>query len=295
MKKLVTFVAVLSLAGFGCSDSSGDGGSAGTGGAGGEGGAGSQDVEITVAAMVGEAEFVCGDTYDNLGADDSTLTLVDFRFYVQDVELQNAEDMWVPVALEDNQFQVDDIALLDFEDGCGEVGNAEMNDQIVGTVPEGEYDGLRFKMGLPPELNHRDASTAPGPLGLTALFWNWRGGYKFLRIDSGNIMDNPSVWRMHLGSTGCGDPEDPTTPPESSCTNPNRVDVELGTFDVDTNVVVADFEALVAGAPLSTNAEGTPAGCMSPPSDADCAPLFENLGLPFGEQPGGTQTFFSAE
>lgn len=296
MKKLLILVAMLSLAGFGCSDSSGDAGSGGAGGAGGEGGSGSsEDVTITFDAVVGTETFVCGDSYQNLGSDDTTLTLVDFRFYVQDVELKNADDAWVPVELEENQFQIDDIALLDFEDGCGEVGNAEMNVQIVGTVPGGEYDGLRFKMGLPPELNHQDASTAPGPLGLTALFWNWRGGYKFLRIDSGNIMDNPTVWRMHLGSTGCGDPEDPTTPPESPCTNPNRVDVEFGTFDVDANVVVADFGALVAGAPLRANAEGTPAGCMSPPSDADCAPLFENLGLPFGEQPGGTQTFFSAE
>jgi len=281
MKKLVVLVTVLALGSFGCSDDSGD--------------SGSQEVTLTFQAVVGSETFVCGDTYDNLGADDLTLSLVDFRFYVQDVELKNADGAWVPVALEDTQFQIDDIALLDFEDGCGEVGTIDMNDQIVGTVPEGEYDGLRFKMGLPPELNHRDESTAPGPLGVSALFWSWRGGYKFLRIDSGRIMDNPDVWRMHLGSTGCGNPEDPTTPPESPCTNPNRVDVEFGAFDLDANVVVADFEALVAGAPLSTNAEGTPAGCMSPPSDADCGPLFENLGLPFGEQPGGTQTFFSAE
>lgn len=279
MKKIVILVAVLALAAIGCGDSNGA----------------SQDVTITIAAMVGDAEFVCGDSYDNLGSDDTTLSLVDFRFYVQDVALKNADGDWVPVELEDNQFQIEDIALLDFEDGCGEVGTADTNDQIVGTVPEGEYDGLSFTMGLPPALNHQDASTAPGPLGITALFWNWRGGYKFLRIDSGNIMNNPAVWRMHLGSTGCGDPSDPTTPPEQPCTNPNRVDAEFDTFDVDTDTVIADFEELVSGAPLSTNAEGTPAGCMSPPDDADCGPLFENLGLPFGEQPGGIQTFFSVE
>ena len=189
----------------------------------------------------------------------------------------------------------DNIALLDFENGCGEVGTADMNDRVVGVVPEGDYDALSFKMGLPPELNHQDTSTAPGPLGITALFWNWRGGDKFVRIDSGNIKDNPTVWRMHLGSTGCGDPQDPTTPPEQPCTNPNRVDVELDTFDVDTDTVIADFEAMVADAPLSDNAEGTPAGCMSPPTDSDCGPLFKNLGLAFGDEPAGTQTFFSVE
>jgi len=281
MKKPVILLAALSLAGVGCSDDS-------------SGGTGSQDVAIGFAAMVGDAEFVCGESYENLGSDDTTLSLVDFRFYVQDVELKGSDGSWVPVELEDNQFQMENVALLDFEDGC-DLGNQDMNDVIVGTVPEGEYDGLRFKMGVPEALNHDDASTASGILGITQLFWSWRGGYKFLRIDSGNIMNNPAVWRMHLGSTGCGDPNDPTTPPEQACTSPNRVSVEFDAFDVDANTVIADFEALVDGAPLSTNQEGTPAGCMAEPTDSDCGPLFGNLGLPFGAEEGGTQSFFSVD
>ena len=283
MKKLVICLAMLSLTGLGCSSSSG------------EEAAGSKDVSIEFAAVVGDTAFVCGDSYDDLGSDGTTLALEDFRFYVQDVELKNSDGQWVPVDLEDNQFQMENIALLDFEDGCGEVGNADLNDQVVGVVPEGDYDGLRFQMGLPPELNHQDASSASGVLNLTAMFWNWRGGYKFLRIDSGNIMNNPTVWRMHLGSTGCGEPEDLTLPPVEECTNPNRVAVELDGFDVDANTVVADFAELVADAPLGQNQDGTPAGCMSPPNDSDCGPIFENLGLAFGEQPAGTQSFFSAE
>ena len=283
MKKLVIPIAVLSLAGIGCSSSSD------------EEGANPQVVSIEFAAMVGDTAFVCGDSYDNLGSDDTTLALEDFRFYVQDVELKNGNGQWVPVDLEDNQFQMENIALLDFEDGCGEVGNEDLNDRVVGTVPAGDYDGLRFQMGLPPELNHADASSASGVLNLTSMFWNWRGGYKFLRIDSGNIMMNPTVWRMHLGSTGCGEPDDLTLPPVEECTNPNRVAVELDAFDVDTNTVVADFAELVVDAPLGTNQEGTPAGCMSPPNDSDCAPIFANLGLAFGDQPAGTQRFFSAD
>jgi uncharacterized repeat protein (TIGR04052 family) len=277
MKKPVILLATLSALSFGCSD-----------------GTGSQDVAIEFAAMVADSEFVCGESYENLGSDDTTLSLVDFRFYVQDVELKNTEGAWVPVELEDNQFQMENIALLDFEDGC-DLGNEEMNDVVVGTVPEGQYDGLRFRMGVPEELNHGDASTASGILGITQMFWSWRGGYKFLRIDSGNIVNNPAVWRMHLGSTGCGDPNDPTTPPEQPCTNPNRVDVEFDAFDVAGNTVIADFAALVDGAPLDTDLPGTPKGCMAEPTNSDCAPLFDNLGLAFDTQPGGTQTFFSVE
>ena len=254
-----------------------------------------RNVAIEFAAMVGDAPFVCGQSYDGLGSDGTSLELVDFRFYIQDVELKTVAGSWVAVELEPNQFQTAQVALLDFEDGCGEVGNDEMNDRVVGSVPSGRYDGVRFRVGVPTEVNHADASTATGPLGITALFWNWRGGYKFIRNDSGNIADNPAVWRMHLGSTGCGMTSDPTTPPEQPCASPNRVEVELENFDVDADTVIADFEALVEGAPLQTNAEGTPAGCMSAPDDTDCEPIFKNLGLAFAQRPDGRQTFFTVE
>jgi len=282
MNKIAILVATLALASSGCGSSSDGAGSP-------------QAVTIEFAGKVGADDFVCGDTYDNLGSHDNSLKLTDFRFYVQDVELQNTDAEWVPVELMQNKFQVDDVALLDFEDGCGGFGNPDLNDVVSGMVPEGEYAGVRFKMGVPVDLNHADASTAPGPLGLTSLFWSWRGGYKFLRIDSGNIKDNPTIWRMHLGSTGCGMTDDPSSPPEEPCTSENRVDVELDAFDTENDIVVADIAALVGGAPLDENAEGTPAGCMAAPDDSDCGPIFDNLGLPFGGSEPDAQQFFSIE
>jgi len=251
MKKLTILGVALALGSFGCDSSSGNGGT------GGSGGAGSQAVTIQFAAKVGADDFVCGDTYDNLGTNDSSLKLTDFRFYVQDVAVQNTNAEWVPVVLTQNQFQVDDVALLDFEDGCGGFGNPDLNSEVVGTVPEGEYAGVRFTMGVPVDLNHADASTAPGPLGLTSMFWSWRGGYKFLRIDSGNIKDDSTLWRMHLGSTGCGMTNDPTTPPEQPCTNENRVKAEFNAFDTENDTV--------------------------------------DLGLPFGGSEASEQQFFSVE
>ncbi len=286
MNRLTILVGMLAVVSFGCDSSSG--------GTGGSGGSASQAVTIQFAAKVGADDFVCGDTYDNLGANDTSLNLTDFRFYVQDVELQNTDAEWIAVELTQNQFQIDDVALLDFEDGCGSFGNPDLNGVVTGMVPDGEYTGLRFRMGVPVELNHADASTAPGPLGLTSMFWSWRGGYKFLRIDSGNIKDNLAIWRMHLGSTGCG-MTDPTTPPEEPCTNENRVDVDLDAFDTESDVVVADIAALVEGAPLGENAEGTPTGCMAAPDDADCGPIFDNLGLPFNGSTPDAQQFFSIE
>jgi len=249
-----------------------------------------QDVALSFAAVVGEEPFVCGDTYENLGANGTSLVLSDFRFYVQDVALKNAAGAWVPVQLEDNSFQSSGVALLDFEDGCGELGTPELNELVRGTVPPGDYDGLQFKMGVPFEINHVNSATAPSPLNLTSLFWNWQGGYKFLRIDSGQF--SQTDWRMHLGSTGCEG--DPMAGGVTSCANGNRVEVEFAAFNASTSTVVADYAALVDGSALDEDAAAD-AGCMSKPADTDCEPLFANLGLPFGENPAGEQQFFSAE
>lgn len=80
----------------------------------------------------------------------------------------------------------------------------------------------------------------------------------------------------------------------TSCANGNRVEVEFAAFDAGTSTVVADYAALVEGAALDQDAAAD-AGCMSKPVDTDCGPLFANLGLPFGENPGGEQQFFSTE
>lgn len=279
MKKRMILVAALALAGFGCDSSSG--------------GDASQSVAIAFEAMVGSEVFVCGTTYDNLGTDDSSLEVSDFRFYVQDVELRNADGGYVAVDLDTdgNIWQVANVALLDFEEGCTDLGNEGTNRVVTGTVPAGSYDGLRFKMGVPFELNHQNPATAEPPLNLTSMEWDWQGGYKFLRIDTGTF--SMTDWRMHLGSTGCDG--DPVAGGTTACTTPNRVDVELDAFDPERDTVVANFAQLVDGAALDVNQEGTPVGCMAGPNDGDCAALFNNLGLPFGGSNPGTQQFFSVE
>lgn len=275
MRKPTILLIAFAWAGAGCDSSSSD----------------SDAVAIEFAAKVGSQDFVCGENYDNLGSDDSSLQISDFRFYVQEVELRNADGDYVAVTLDANDWQTGNVALLDFEDGCTDLGNEPTNTVVTGTVPAGVYDGLRFKMGVPFELNHQNPATAPSPLNLTAMQWDWQGGYKFLRIDSGTF--SMTDWRMHLGSTGCDG--DPVMGGTTSCTTSNRVDVELAAFDPAGDTVVADFAALVEGAAIQENQADTPVGCMASPTDGDCGPLFENLGLPFGSSAGGTQSFFSAE
>ncbi|MEL6495352.1 MAG: MbnP family copper-binding protein [Cyanobacteria bacterium J06623_7] len=145
-----------------------------------------REVTIDFAAYVGETEFACGESYDEVGSAASTITPTDFRFYVSDVALIDEDGNAVPVELEqDGKWQYQNTALLDFEDGTNtcDNGTADINTAVVGTVPEGDYRDLQFTLGVPQELNHDDAAIAPSPLNLTSMWWNWQGGYKFLRAD----------------------------------------------------------------------------------------------------------------
>jgi len=272
MKHVPTLLVGLFVLGAGCTD---------------DGAPAPAPVTLSFAGMVGNDYFSCGASYDGLGTAGSTLTLNDFRFYVSNVRLVDADGHEEPVALEqDGMWQVDDVALLDFENGCGE-GNPEMNLEVVGEVPAGDYVGVRFDVGVPFELNHQNSAAAPAPLNLTSMFWSWAGGYKFVRVD-GDSVDIPG-WRFHLGSTGCEG--DPMAGGVTSCAQPNRASVSLDGFDPESDVIIADLAMLVDLVDLSSDTNGSP-GCMSGLTDLECEGYFHSLGLPFDGAPAPAQTFF---
>lgn len=250
-------------------------------------GSGGDPVSIQLSAMVGSEAFSCGTTYTGLGTSGADLTPTDFRFYVHDVRLVTAEGDEVQVDLDDDgMWQNGEVVLLDFENGCGDMGNADLNDTIRGTAPPGDYTGIRFRVGVPTELNHADPTAQGTPLNLTSLWWNWNGGYKFIRID-GNSSEFDG-WRLHLGSTMCeGDMMGNAT-----CDTLNVPQVALDGFDPTTTGVVVDLAALVADSDLGDTGEQP--GCMSNPMDADCGALFGTLGLPFGGSSPSGQSVFRA-
>lgn len=279
------------MVGLGC----GQGSELGLEGARGDAGSsrGFSQVTLEFAARVGSAPFSCGERYEGLGSAGAAFTPRDLRFYLHDLRLVEVGGAEVPIELEqDGVWQLDGIALLDFEDassGC-ENGTPETRSVVRGTVPDGDYLGLRFKLGVPFDRNHANAAVAPSPMNLTSMFWSWNGGYKFLRID-GDVEGLPS-WRLHVGSTGCqGDMMGNVT----TCANPNRPEVELSGFDVRSHTVLADLAVLVAGADLAHNTPDTPPGCMGAPSDPDCASYFGALGLPWNGSDPERQRFFRVE
>ncbi len=255
-----------------------------------------QRVTLAFDARVGDEPAACDREYAALGSGATPARLADARLFLTDIEVRNASGEWVALALDqDTPWQAHNVALLDFEDGseaCAGSGDASLNHEVVGTLPEGTYTGLRFQVGIPTNLNHNDSAVAPAPLNVAPMFWNWRGGYKYLRVDwdislSGtvdfNAEDAPAVprWNVHLGASQCVGAA-PTSPPEAPCGFANRPAIALPEFVADSHKVVIDLGALVAGADLSANVEGTPPGCMSARTEsADCVPVYSNLGLSF--------------
>lgn len=253
-------------------------------------------VNIRFAARVGSQPFVCGQTYTGLGTSGSAATPIEFMMYVSDVRLLTASGVEVPVTLtQDNKWQLENIALIDFvAGGAGtDCANAspETNLQVVGTVPGGRaYTGIRYTLGLPFAKNHGDATTASGPLSATAMFWSWNGGYKSLRLDM-RTTGIPTGWALHLGSTGCTPGGGAAVVP-TSCSAPNRMTYTLNDFTAATQTIVADVSTLVATSNLDVN-QGGPAGCMSGTADSDCGVLFSAFGLPFngGATPASQSLF----
>ncbi len=259
-----------------------------------------RDVTLRFAGEVGEQPFACGQVFGPVGRTGATVTPSDFRFFVSELRLLTTDGHEVPVQLaQDGVWQHADVALIDFEDGSGSCRNGTrgVNTVVRGRVPAGDYRGVRFTLGVPFALNHGDPTVATAPLNGTSMFWNWQGGYKFLKFDAAVAAAKPvpegatRFFSVHLGSTVCAGPS--RTSPPQACQNPNRVSVELPDFDPQQHVVVADIGRVLAGADVTVNAPKTSAGCMSFPGDADCPPVMGALGLPYGGVPApGPQQLF---
>jgi uncharacterized repeat protein (TIGR04052 family) len=232
-------------------------------------------VVLNFSAAVGEEPFSCGNIYHGVGASGADLIPADFRFYIHNVRLIRSDGREAAIALDqDGIWQFENVALLDFEDRnppCA--GNAAKNTSVRGIAPRSDYEGVRFVLGVPFALNHQNAATAPPPLNFTAMFWNWQGGYKFLRVD-----DALDTVRVHLGSTGCvyGEPDHIT-----GCARPNRGEILLSGFDPDRDTIVVDLAELFADFDLHSNTPDTAPGCESSPMDLDCHLIFRNLGINF--------------
>jgi uncharacterized repeat protein (TIGR04052 family) len=239
----------------------------------------------------------CGTAINNLGSGAVSAQLKDLRFYISNVKLLTADGTEVPLTLAANDdwnltAGADSVSLIDLEDGTGSCagGTAATNSSIRGTVPAGNYVGVKMTMGVPFALNHTDYATATKPMDVQALAWSWQSGRKFAKIEVTDPAGATGTWtaktfNMHLGSTGCtGNPATGTT---ASCSTPNRMDVKIASFNSGTQKIALDVQALLAGTNITVNQAGA-AGCMSGGTDPECLNVFNALAIDWKADGTGT-------
>jgi len=153
-----------------------------------------QPVAIRFALAAGDQPVDCGRDIAGLGTGGQPAQLRDARFYISAPALIDAAGHETPIELEQNDWQYANLALLDFENKTGKcAGTADLNDTIKGSAPRGRYKGISFVVGVPSVvrdkdgkevvLNHSNFATAPAPLDLQSMSWNWQAGRKFIKIE----------------------------------------------------------------------------------------------------------------
>lgn len=254
-----------------------------------------QEFSIRFAPTFGAAAFSCAAPVDGVGVGASRVEVRDFRMYVTGVALVTADGGRVPLALtDDGRWQRDGVALLDFEDDSGtcNTGSPEVNFEVRGTAPAGDYSGLVFTVGLPEEDNHLDAATAPAPLNAQGMWWSWSGGYKYMRIDLRPTTQED--YFFHLGATACAG----SVATGFECQYGNRPEIVLDGFDPAASEVVVDAAAIFAGVDVDRKPDmmsDTLPGCMAFPGDPECVPMLASLGLQYlaDEPAAAAQTVFT--
>lgn len=258
----------------------------------------SSDPSWTLAfdGVVGSEPFSCEQSYAGLGLTNTTAQPKDFRFYVYDVSLVADDGSTERVNLEQDQnWQRDNIALLDFTDDKGlcNTGEGELRKIVKGTAPNKKYTGVEFSLGLPEAMNHLDAATAPAPLNRPGMWWSWKGGYKFTRIEVQTAKSQ--TFYFHLGATDC------TGSVEAGfkCAANNVPRIKLTDFDPTQDQIQFDLKKLYADSDLEAAvnfASGDVVkGCMAFPKDSECQAIFEKFALSYGDAtlaPDATQKVF---
>ncbi|BDV36038.1 MbnP family copper-binding protein [Methylocystis iwaonis] len=173
-----------------------------------------QQVAIRFSLAAGGNPVRCGQDIPGLGTGGRSAQLRDARLYISAAALIDAAGREVPIELDQNDWQYANVALLDFEDKTGKcVGNADIYDTIKGLAPKGRYRGVSFVVGVPSVvrdkegkdifLNHSNFATAPAPLDIQAMAWNWQAGRKFIKVEvdpEGGVTRPPITPKLAPGS-----------------------------------------------------------------------------------------------
>lgn len=276
---------------------------------------------LSFKVVFGEEEAECGKLYEGFGPDgDQRAGLEELRFYIHGIELVTADGARVRATIvDDAPWQDSGVAYLHFanpSDGC--LSGDALRDEVRIITPEGDYEGLVFRLGVPAELNHLDPSLASSPLNIGPMSWGWMMGYLYFRAelsvevegdehddhgDEGDPEDHDDHdhgstdnFAIHVGSMAC---EGTLVPePDITCDYPNRGTIELPNFKLGSDTILIDLAALVGATDLRPEGEAHhgSAGCMAEidPEDEgyiECVEPMTSLGIDYGMHPASMDAF----
>ena len=234
-----------------------------------------QKVSLRFQARVGKSELACGQKYPSQGVANTTVTPSDLRLFVHEVQLMRADGERVPLHMSERPpWQSESLALLDFADSTGRCtdGSTETNTTVSGTVPSGNYTGVSFIVGVPAEQNHLEPSELQEPLkSVVGLGAGGLEGFRFASLGVVQLSaDGAAQGGAHfeLGSTQCERDDNDRV----SCGKPNRAQITLEPFNLETSSVVIDASVLWSQLDLTQAHE-----CHA--TEKSCEPLFRAFGL----------------
>jgi uncharacterized repeat protein (TIGR04052 family) len=205
-------------------------------------------------------------------------------FFISNIKLSD-ENIVHQLQLSSTPWQTDDVVLIQPHLGdCS--ANSDSGDKMeqdkqlaLGTLKANHYlqfllpvdldssEQLSFTLAVPFELNHQNPLLQPSPLNLPNMFWSWRSGHKFFRLD----MQTPDKnWVFHLGSVGCSAASTMRSP-KSECVQPNRVSFDLEK-KFDGTKLILHLDRLIADTSLQNNNS-----CLFHSGQESCTVLMSNL------------------
>ena len=175
--------------------------------------------------------LTCQQIFHHMGTDWRYQQL---QFFISELEVKTVtsagqDTPWQRLSLPKTPYQNGQVALLG--ELCAASNNSEQNTsensgnwqlQLPPGVDASTLTQIRFNLGVPFALNHQNPLQQQTPLNLPSMFWAWRTGHKFLRLELSSASDH---WLFHLGSTGCSAPS-PVRAPTEQCRQPNRVQLQ---------------------------------------------------------------------
>lgn len=283
MMKQLTYLALLSFSSFGvfsCLESDSKDNNAIV----------ENEVSIPFMVHAGSNPVTCGTEMTELGTENNSGYMTNFRLYVHDAELVDESGKTYPITLDKSDWQTANVTLLSFTnkenclDGTGD-------DVVTNMEIKGKYEapkkavitGLNFKVGVPENLNRQfgdEISEGPLSSSVSGMFWGWATGYIFMQV---HAQINEEEFLFHLGSSACtGNAVEGNV----SCARENRPEITLSNFDLTMSAVEIDFQALVSNLDLSA-ANACHSGTM-PMQVTTCKNVFDALGLDYFTAEGET-------